>query len=208
MRRDVDILRVEAPFKGYFRIDRYELRHALFEGGMTGVMTREVFERGHAATILLYDPDREKFVLIEQFRIGAFAAAKNSPWFAKDFSPWLIETVAGIIDAGETPDEVVRREAGEEADCQVLDLMPVMHYLVSPGGTTESMFVFIGRVDSSQAGGIFGLSEEHENIRVLVVDEQEAFQWLEEGRIVNSMTLIPLLWFRQNRDKVRKRFLG
>lgn len=207
MKNEVEVIKLETPFRGYFRIDRYHLRHALFEGGMTGVMTREVFERGHAATVLLYDPDREKLVLIEQFRIGAHAAASNSPWFGKDFSPWLIETVAGIIDAGETPEEVVRREAGEEADCQVLDLMPVMHYLVSPGGTTESIFVFVGRVDSSQAGGIFGLSEEHENIRVLVVEVEEAFHWLDEGRIVNSMTLIPLLWFRQNRDKVRKRFL-
>ncbi|MEO5335963.1 MAG: NUDIX domain-containing protein [Magnetospirillum sp. WYHS-4] len=205
--RDIEIVEVETPFRGYFRIDRYKLRHELFEGGMSGVMSREVFERGHAATILLYDPDREKLVFVEQFRIGAYAAARNSPWFAEDFSPWLIETVAGIIDAGETPEQVVRREAGEEADCLVLDVIPVMHYLVSPGGTTESLFVFVGRVDSTQAGGIFGLREEHENIRVLVAGVDEAFAWLDEGRIVNSMTLIPLMWFRHHRESVRRRFL-
>lgn len=204
---DVQLVKLETPFQGYFRIDRYHLRHALFEGGMSGEMSREVFERGHAATILLYDPDREKLVLIEQFRIGAYAAVRNSPWFAADFSPWLIETVAGIIDPGETPEEVVRREAGEEADCQVLDLIPVMHYLVSPGGTTESIFVFLGRVDSSQAGGIFGLREEHENIRVLVPGVEEVFTWLDEGRIVNSMTLIPLMWFRRHHESLRRRFL-
>lgn len=206
---DVEVVERKRPFDGYFKIDRYTLRHTLFEGGWSGAMTREVFERGHAATVLLYDPDRDTLVFVEQFRIGALAAISGSPWYDDCTSPWLIETVAGIIEEGETPEAVVRREAVEEADCHIIgDLIPVMHYMVSPGGTSESLFVYCGRVDSSEAGGIHGLSEEHENIRVLVVDVDEAFRMLDQGRICNSMTIIPLQWFRNNREKVRGAWLG
>jgi len=94
-------------------------------------MTREIFERGHAVSVVLYDPDLDNLVFIEQFRPGALAA-KSSPWFDADFSPWLVETVAGIIGEGETPEQVARREAVEEADCKILELEPVCHYLASP----------------------------------------------------------------------------
>ena len=207
-RQDVEIVEQTRPFDGYFKVDRYKLRHKLFEGGQSGEMLREVFERGHAATALLYDPDREKLVMVEQFRIGAYAAMETSPWFAEDASPWLLETVAGIIEAGETPESLIRREAVEEADCEITDLIPIMHYLVSPGGATESLFVFCGRVDSSEAGGVHGLTEEHENIRVVVLDVEEAFDLLDRGRIVNAMTIVPLQWFRMNRDKVRAAWMG
>lgn len=206
---DVEVVDRERPHDGYFKIDRYRLRHRKFEGGWTEVMTRENFERGHAAAVLLYDPDRETLVFVEQFRVGAYAAITNSPWFDDDASPWLIEPVAGIIEDGETPDEVVMREAVEEADCHILDLLPVAHYLVSPGGTSESLFVFCGRVDSSEAhGGVHGLEHEHEDIRVMVVDVQEAFDMLDQGRIVNAMALIPLMWFRMNHEQVRRHWLG
>ncbi len=203
---NVEIVEKTTPFQGYFRIDRYRLKHGLFEGGLSGEMTREVFERGHAATVVLYDPDLDLLVLIEQFRIGAFAAL-SSPWFEDDFSPWLVENVAGIIDEGETPEQVVRREAIEEADCKIQEIIPVCRYLVSPGGTSETIFVFCGRVDASNAGGIHGLDEEHENMRVLVKSPEEVFEWLDCGRICNAMTMIGLNWFRMNQQKIRDQWL-
>lgn len=204
---DVEVIEKTTPFKGYFRIDRYRLKHRLFEGGWSGEMTREVFERGHAATAVLYDPDLDKLVLIEQFRPGAMAAL-NSSWFEDDRSPWLIENIAGIIDEGETPEGVARREAFEESGCEISDIIPVCHYLASPGGTSESLFVFCGRVDASEADGIHGLNDEHENMRVLVVSPSEAFQWLDTGKICNAMTMIGLYWFRQNQQKVREQWLN
>jgi ADP-ribose pyrophosphatase len=202
---DVEVIEKSTPFKGYFRIDRYRLRHKLFEGGWSGEMEREVFERGHAVTVLLFDPERDRLVFIEQFRPGAFAALA-SPWFDKGVSPWLVECVAGIIEPGESPEDVARREAVEEADCEVSDIVPVCHYLVSPGGTSESVFVYCGRVSAPQGGGIHGLSEEHENIRVVVVPPEEAYQWLDEGRVTNAMTVIALQWFRLNVGDVRRRW--
>ena len=204
---DVDIIEKQTPFRGYFRIDHYRLKHRLFEGGWSQEISREIFERGHAVTALLFDPDLDRLVLIEQFRVGAYCSLA-SPWFDDSFSPWLVECIAGIIEEGETPEQVARREAVEEAGCEITDIVPVCHYLVSPGGSTESVFVFCGRVDSSAAVGIHGIIEEHENIRVFSVPVIEALHWLDEGRIANAMTLIALQWFKIHHEGLRARWLG
>lgn len=203
--QEIKVIEQETLYDGYFRIDRYVLRHSLFQGGWSGPMEREVFERGHAAAVILFDPDLDRMVFIEQFRPGAYAALA-SPWFADDASPWLIECVAGIIEEGESPMDVVRREAMEEAGLEVAEMEPICHYLASPGASSESIFLFVGRVDASLAGGIHGIEEEHENIRVHVVSTEEAFRWLDEGRILNAMTLIPMHWFRHRHQDLRRRW--
>jgi len=206
---DVEVVKKTRVWDGYFQLDKYTLRHRLHDGNdehMSGAMDREIFERGHAAASLLYDPILEKLVFIEQFRPGAYAAL-SSPWFdEKTFSPWLLEIVAGIIDEGETPEGVIRREAVEEANLDVRDIVPIIHYLVSPGGTSESMFLFCAKVDAANAGGIFGLNEEHEDIRVLSVDVASALKWLDEGRFINSMTLIAMQWFGANHALLKERW--
>ena len=193
--KDVEILEKAEVFKGYFRVDRYRLRHRLFSGGWSEEMTREVFERGHAAAVLPYDPVRDAVVLIEQFRIGAYAAGHK---------PWLLEIVAGIIEDGEPAEAVVRREAVEEAGCDITDLMPISTYLVSPGGTSESIRIYCGRVDSKDLGGIHGIAEEHEDIRVVVTPFAEAEKMLVEGRIDNATALISLQWLALNRARLRE----
>jgi ADP-ribose pyrophosphatase len=200
---DVELSRMETPFQGYFRVDRYHLRHRQHAGGMGPEFTREVFERGHAAACLLYDPDLDLLVMLEQFRIGAYAAIK-SPWFSAADSPWLIEIVAGIIEDGEFPEEVVRREAVEEAGCVLQEVEPICHYLVTPGGSTESMFLFCGRVDATNAGGFHGIDEEAEDIRVFTAKPEEVFDMIVDGRVRNSMTMIPLFWFKEHRERLRK----
>lgn len=197
-RDDVDVIECKTVYKGYFRIDRYRLRHKLHAGGWGTEIMREVFERGQAVAVLLYDPVRDALVMIEQFRVGALAAG---------LPPWLTEIVAGIIDAGETPAEVARRESEEEAGCAILDLIPVCHYLVSPGGTTESVQVFCGRIDSSGVGGIHGLVDEGEDIRVIVVPAPDALAMLDRGEFINSATLVAVQWFALNRDRLRTRWL-
>lgn len=204
--KDVEVIDKVRAHDGYFKVDRYELRHRKHEGGTTDIMHREIFERGHAVAVILYDPDLDKLVFIEQFRPGAYAAF-NSPWFDEaSQSPWLLECVAGIIDAGQTPPEVAKRECREEANCEVLDLLPITHYLVSPGGSTESMFLYCARTDASNVGGIHGLDHEHEDIRVLSIGSDTALQWLDEGRFNNSMTLIAMQWFKLNLTDLRNRW--
>ena len=194
MRDDVEIAEKTTPFRGFFRIDRYTLRHRRHDGGWTAPMTREIFERGHAVAVLLYDPDRDEVGLIEQFRPGAFAAG---------WDPWLIEVVAGIIDDDAPPDQVAIREAREEAGVEIEGLIPVYRYLNSPGGSSESMQLFCARVNSSQLSGIHGLAEEGEDIRVFALSAAEAIDWVASGRVANSTAIIALQWLALNRQRLR-----
>jgi ADP-ribose pyrophosphatase len=203
--KDIRVTNKKSVFKGYFRVDRYHLSHLLFEGGWSPPMTREVFERGHAVGVLLYDPDRDVVVMIEQFRIGAFAV-QPSLRFRHRVSPWLMEVVAGIVEKGESPEDVARRESVEEAGCEILDLVHICDYLVSPGGSTESVILFCGRVRAPRHGSIHGIDEEHEDIRVHVVPGRRALKWLDSGLACNSMIIIALQWFRAHRERLRHRW--
>lgn len=195
---DVEIIARETAYEGRFRLDRYRLRHRLFAGGMGPELTREVFERGHAAALLPYDPVLDQVVLIEQFRIGAYAAGRRA---------WLTEVVAGIVEAGETPAEVVRRELTEETGLKLIGAPePVAEFLVSPGGTSETIFLFCGRVDASTADGIHGIKDEGEDIRVLVLSVAEALARLEAGRIDNSPAIIALQWLALNHRGLRRKW--
>ncbi len=193
--RRVEVLEKTTPFKGYFQVDLYRLRHRKFDGGWTDEMSREIFERGHAAAVLLYDPERDRVVLIEQFRPGAYAA---------EMDPWLIEIVAGIIDPGETPEDVVRRETQEEAGCTVTALHPIGRFLATPGGSSETVTIYCGRVDSRGAGGVHGLDHEHEDIRVLPLDRQEALDLLAAGKVTNLIAVAALQWLALNHTEVMR----
>ena len=111
--------------------------------------------------------------------------------------------VNGIIEKGEKPIDVARREMIEETGLKVSQLTKIFHYLVSPGGSSESVFLYCGKVDSTNASGIFGMVGEHENIRVFSTSAREAFDLLDNGRITNAMTIIGLQWLQSNHDYVR-----
>ncbi|MBB4267464.1 NUDIX domain-containing protein [Roseospira visakhapatnamensis] len=192
--------RRESAFRGYFHIDRYVLRHALFGGGMMErPITRELLERGHAVAVLPYDPVRDVVVLIEQFRIGALAA---------DMGPWLLEVVAGIIDEGETAEAVAVRETREESGCRVTMLEPVARWLSSPGCTSETVALFVGRVDAGAVSGVHGLPDEGEDIRPLVVSADAFLDLLAEGRLDNATILIAAQWLALHRARLRARWLA
>lgn len=186
---DVEILSSEKVYNGFFSMVKYRLRHKLFNGGWSEPLERELFERGHAAALLPYDPIEDKVVILEQFRIGAMVA---------EFTPWQLEIVAGIIEVGELAHDVACREAVEEAGLTVTDLEKVTRYLSSSGGCSEALDVFVGRVDSTQAQGIHGLIDEGEDIRVHVITRQEAYQWVESGKIENAASIIALQWLQLN----------
>lgn len=194
---DVEILEKTVCFEGFFRVERYCLRHRLFNGNWSQPLTRELFERGHAAAVLPYDPIRDEVVLIEQFRAGALAAPGG---------PWLLEIVAGMIEAGETAEEVAKRESVEEADCVITDLIPLYDYLVSPGGTTERVALFCGRVDATHAGGVHGAIDEGEDIKVHVVKLETALTWLNSGKLNSASVIIALQWLALNRHTVQRQW--
>jgi ADP-ribose pyrophosphatase len=196
-RDDVETIESETVWKGYFRMDRLRLRHRLFAGGWGQPITREIFERGHAAALLPYDPVRDEVVLIEQFRPGAFTAGTE---------PWLVEIVAGIIEDGETAEGVARRETVEEAGCTVTDIIPVMDILTTPGASSERIAIFLGRVNARGVGGIHGLVDEGEDIRVFTESLDAALARLADGGIINVTAIVALQWLALNRDMLRRRW--
>jgi len=192
-----ELVRQEVAFQGYFKVVRYFFRHTLHKGGMSGVISREVFERGQAGGVLMYDPGRDEVVLIRQFRAGAYAAGHH---------PWVWEVVAGIIEEGETAEQMIRRESVEEANLEVGELLPIASVMLTPGACSESCQVFLGRVDSSKAGGVFGLAEEQEDILVKALPFAEAYALVERNEVDNAVGVIALQWLALHRDEVRKRW--
>ncbi len=200
---DMDVQAQDRVYDGYFRMDRWRLKHRLFAGGWSDQITRECLERGHAVAVLPYDPALDQVVLIEQFRVGAAASAPSPNW-PEPPTPWLIEVVAGIVEDGGRPEEVAARETEEEAGCVVSDLKPMTTYLVTPGCSSETIAIYLGRVDASDAGGIHGLDHEHEDIRVFTAPAEDAFQMVADGRVNNGTSIIALQWLQLNRDAVRR----
>lgn len=197
-KNDVEIIARETLYSGFFSMDLYRFRHRLFNGEMSGEIKREIFERGHAAVLLPFDPVRDEVVLIEQIRIAAYDVSE---------SPWLLEMVAGMIEEGESVEDVARREAQEEAGLVVGRTQPVLSYLASPGGTSERLSIMVGEVDATTAKGIHGLADENEDIRVHVVSREQAYQWVEEGRIDNAASVIALQWLQLHHQKLRNEWL-
>ncbi|KZR31626.1 ADP-ribose diphosphatase [Enterobacter genomosp. S] len=193
-KNDVEIIARETLYSGFFSMELYRFRHRLFNGEMSGEIKREIFERGHAAVLLPFDPVRDEVVLVEQVRIAAYDTSET---------PWLLEMVAGMIEEGESVEDVARREALEEAGLVVGRTKPVLSYLASPGGTTERSFIMVGEVDATTAEGIHGLADENEDIRVHVVSREQAYQWVEEGKIDNAASVIALQWLQLHYQSLR-----
>lgn len=190
----------EVPvYQGFFNMFRLKLRHTLFRGGWSGELVRDLFHRGTCVAVIPYDPVNDTVVLIEQFRVGALK-------FKAD--PWLLEIVAGAVEEGESPPQVARREALEEAGCEIKHLIRISEFFTTPGGSSEKITLFCGIVDTAGIGGLHGLAEEDEDIRVEVVGFGEAWGLLENGAIDSAIPIIALQWLAMNRGRLRLEYGG
>lgn len=194
---NIEVVRKTSLYEKFFKVNEYCFRYPLFNGEMSALVSREVMERGNASGVLLYDPDRENLVFVEQIRAGVFVAGEY---------PWVLECAAGIIDSGETPEQVAIREVEEEVGVSISDLEPVVEYYSSPGGTSEKIYLFCGRVDSSRVAGYGGLASENEDLRVVVLSVAEAEKMLEQGKFNNALAVIAMQWFLMNKEKLRKKW--
>ncbi|MGK0404954.1 MAG: ADP-ribose pyrophosphatase [Oleispira sp.] len=188
---DYKIIAKKSLYNGFFKMNRFEIQHRLFAGGSSATFSRELFERGEAAAVLLYDPNENVVVLTEQFRMGAALDESRT-------SPWLLEVVAGIIEEGEQAEDVARREAQEEAGCVINDLIPISSYWSSPGGTSEKIHLYCALIDSRGMGGIHGLDHEQEDILVRIIPFDNAYSGIASGEINNAATIIALQWLKLN----------
>lgn len=196
---NLEILDQHTVYQGHIQLVKYSLRHQLYSGEWSKILTREVLVNRRAVGVILYDPQRDEVVLIEEFRAGAITS---------DASPWLIGTVAGLVESGEMPEQVAKREAMEEANCPILELLPITEYWVSPSISAEKISLFCGRVDATHVGGIFGLADEGEDIKVHVSPRATAYQAVVNGQINNAISIIALQWLELNYAKVQQMWLS
>ncbi|HUX82364.1 MAG TPA: NUDIX domain-containing protein [Halothiobacillus sp.] len=187
-----ELFGVDALYRGFFALNRYRLRFQRYDGTWSSEIDREIFERGHAVAVLPYDPVRDQVVMIEQFRPGALEATGG---------PWMTEIVAGMIETDELVEEVAHREMQEEAGMTTSRLIPITRYWVSPGGTTESIYLFLALIDSSLATGIHGLAHEQEDIRVLTMPLDEALARVDQGTICSAAPIIALQWLGRHKER-------
>ncbi|MDK1289215.1 NUDIX domain-containing protein [Pseudoalteromonas umbrosa] len=181
-------------YDGFFKIEEYVFEHALFAGGVSEPIRREILERGHAVAVLPYDPVRDEILLIEQIRIGALATKS---------SPWLLECIAGMAEGSDDLEAVARKEAQEEAGLELSELHYMCSYLSSPGGTTERLYLYLAQVNlQDYQGGTFGLPEEGEDIKTHIMSFDEAMCRLESEEIDNAATVISLQWLALNKSKL------
>ncbi|MEM9243368.1 MAG: NUDIX domain-containing protein [Pseudomonadota bacterium] len=182
---DVHILSQETIHSGYFTINRYNLKIKTYDGGHSELLSRELVERQEAVAVLLYDPKQDQVVLIEQFRIGLLNSDRN---------PWIIEVVAGLVDENEALVDVAKRETWEEAGIKIEEIQAINSYWSSPGGSSERTHFFCAKVDATTAGGIHGLAEEGEDIKVVVMRSEDAIARVNDGTICSAHTIIALQW--------------
>src|SRR6056297_3892435 len=192
----VEALRVETPHAGFFRTRGYHLRHPRFDGTASPVLHREVFVATDAALVLPYDPLRDRLLLIEQFRMG--------PYGRGDPRPWMLEPVAGRVDAGETPEQTARRECTEEAGVELRALELISRHYCTPGTSTEYFHIFLGLCDLPRSGqGLGGLASENEDIRTHVISYDRAMSLLDTGEADNGPLVLSLIWLSRERERLR-----
>ena len=193
---DHEILSMDVPFQGFARVERYRLRHRRYAGDWTPVLEREIFVRGDAAGVLPYDPRLDRILLVEQFRTAAVAAGRP---------PLTLEVPAGMVRKGEAPTDVALRELEEEAGLKAEELIPLFTFMPSPGAASETVWLYAALVDLSNVGGHAGVAGEDEDIRIVVLDAEEAIGRLARDEVDNAITIMSLQWLAMNRERLRKR---
>ncbi|WEF23107.1 NUDIX domain-containing protein [Paracoccus sp. S3-43] len=194
--QDVQVITRDEAFAGYFAVQICHLRHRTHAGGMTPALRREVFVAGDAVVVLPWDPVRDRVLLIEQFRIA--------PLLRHDPQPWLLEPVAGRVDAGETVEDAARREAREEADLALTRLFPAIHHYPSPGTLVEYQYLFVGIADLPDGiEGVHGLESEAEDIRGHLIPRADLTRMVLTGQVANGPLAMIALWLELRQGAIR-----
>ena len=199
-RGDVEVEGVRVVWEGRFTLQLVRFRNTRFDGTRQATREWELWRRGRSAAVLPYDPVRDAVVLVEQFRVSAFAAG---------FDPVMVEIPAGMCEGDETPEATIGRESREEMGLAVTDLQRVGDVLLSPGGCDERCAIFAGRVAAPEPGpdgviGTGGLASEQEELRVRLCPAEVAIARALAGAYPNSVATIALLWLAANRDRLRR----
>lgn len=190
----VEVVQRETVFSGFFKLLKLQLRHRLFGGGWSPLIERELFYKSAAAAAVIYDPVNDLIGLVEQFRVGMLDSESGA---------WSLEGVAGMVEVGESPEALIRRELREEAGIDPVALRYIAGFYATPGSCNEYTHLYCAVCDLSGGGGLFGLEDEGEDIRFNVFPALQVFDAMLQSRANNGATLIGLQWLQLHRQSLR-----
>ena len=191
--KKVEIKKKKRVYDDFFKVDEAFLKYEKFDGRMSDTVRRLNFERGDAAAALIFNTISKKVILVEQFRYPSHQSDHNNGW--------ITEVVAGIVETGEDPKETVIREIEEEIGYRVQNAQLVYTFYLSPGGSSERIFLYYAEVTDNEkisAGG--GVAAEHEDLQLKEFTVNDLFKHLEAGEFVDAKTIIALMWFKQRQS--------
>ena len=197
--RDVVVHKRHRPYLNFFAIEELDLQYRRHDGALSPPLNRAALFVGQAVVVLPYDPERDRVLLIEQFRAPLYMAG--------DRAPWVWEPIAGLIDRGETPHEAATREADEEAGVTLRHLEPVGGVYSSTGSSTEFLHLFIGIADLDEipdGGG--GLDGEGEDILAEILPFENLMRAVDAQEHRDMPLVTCALWLARHRESLRSRF--
>lgn len=194
-KKDIKIINTKVAHQGFVNLEVIDLQFKLFNGEWGPIVTREVLKRRNAVGVLLFDPNKDLLILLEQFRIGALT---------DHISPWQIEVMAGMIEFDEKIEDTIYREAHEEARAEIFALEAITKYWVSPGASDEYVHLFCAAVDSEKIPEFGGNKQENEDIRLVKVPLKETLDEIYGYNMNNAMTIICLGWMKENYVRLKK----
>jgi nudix-type nucleoside diphosphatase (YffH/AdpP family) len=187
------VTRQQRLFDDFFKVDELLVTHQQIDGTMSSVQRRLIFERGDSVAVLLFNRDKRAVALVEQFKAPALVARRRDDPTTTD--GWLVETLAGMIDDGEMPEAAAIRETLEETGYRIRTPELIGRFFVSPGGTSERVFLYFAEVgDADRVGEGGGIDDE--DIKVLEFGLDEFFERLVGGLIEDAKLAIGGYWLQ------------
>jgi len=178
-------------FEGFFKIDEAVVSYEAFDGGMIGPVRRLSLERGDSVAAIVFDRDRQRVILANQFRYPTYEKGPG----------WMTEALAGVVDPGENPEQCIRREVREESGYDVDRLEHIATFYLSPGGSSERIGLYYAEVtESRRVDGGGGVRSEGENIHLVELSLPELQAAIESGDIVDAKTLVGAAWLLRRRE--------
>ncbi|RXK62122.1 GDP-mannose pyrophosphatase NudK [Lacibacter luteus] len=189
MNNNINILQTDILSNNWYILKKVTYEYRMKDGSVQ-VQQREAYDRGNGAAILLYNTNQQTIILTRQFRLPTYINGNETGM--------LIEVCAGLLDA-DNPEDCIRRETEEETGYKVSEVKKVYEVYMSPGSVTEKLYLFIAAYEPQMKindGG--GLEHEQENIEVLELPFEKAFQMIPTGEIQDAKTIMLLQYLRLN----------
>jgi len=197
MNRDwrVDFRSNRRLFDDIFKVDEVIVAHQQYDGTMSVDERLLIFERGDAIAVLLFNAEKRTVVLVEQFRAPVLIGRRRED--PASANGWITEAVAGTIEPGESAEQAVIRETLEETGYRIEDPELIGKFFLSPGGSSERIFLYFARVSEAEklqkGGGLDG-----EDIKVLQIAVDDLLDRLAKGLIEDAKLAIAAHWLKDN----------